>query len=808
MAKDLVVRATLDSTGIEQGAKSAEKSLGNIKRYAELAEKGLKSLGNGGGLDAVKKQFSGLGQQIDKFSKKMSGGLGVKQQARAIQAQLTEVATAYRSLSKEEQASASGKWLKNYMNELTVMGGKAQDTMKDMQKQISAMASDTPLLAGVAEATSLVANSFTIAKGAASALGMKEENLAQLQKKLTSLMAISNAAMNIKNALVNQGALKTAILNVRIRANALLTEIQAATTNKATVATKAATAAQLLWNKAIKAHPLITLITVVGAVAGALYGLIGRNKEAANEAKRHAEAEEARRKVLIEVGKATAESAGSQIALYKKLQHEWQGLRSQHEKNEWIKNNQQAFHDLGFAVNGVIQAENLLVKNEKNVLATLIARARAAAWYSHIEKLEAKQIEYEESVRANASTKTYKAGEKVTNVKGLREGVDYTTKQVTTKGKSNYYNVGHWQPDTKKMNEYTLTEAGAARLNQSELAASNKVQQTLIDSSRAATDKQVAHALGEMTKETKIVADNTKVLPTYTPTTTTTTTKGGKGGTTPTPENTLKWFDEQLSEIATKQGLAKTHEEWQKLENQRINTANQKLLLQIELKYGSSATTALGDASPLGNSVSGKPLGVNVPALTGITNALGNINENHYAEGIRQANEDAEKLLKSTEGLRLGAQAAADAFSALGQAIGGDAGKVVDVAGMLASSVAVMIEGYAKATAQAADLGPWAWLAFGLTGVAQLAAMIAQVKSFDTGGIIGGNGSFAAHNDGILMRAHQGEMMITKQQQRHLFDAINGGLDRNSGGNVTFTIHGRELHGVLNNYDNSMRRTR
>ena len=66
------------------------------------------------------------------------------------------------------------------------------------------------------------------------------------------------------------------------------------------------------------------------------------------------------------------------------------------------------------------------------------------------------------------------------------------------------------------------------------------------------------------------------------------------------------------------------------------------------------------------------------------------------------------------------------------------------------------------------------------------------------GGIGGGT---AFKGDNVYARLNSGEMVLNGRQQANLFNMINsGGLI--GGGQVTFKIQGRELVGVLNNYNN------
>lgn len=131
---------------------------------------------------------------------------------------------------------------------------------------------------------------------------------------------------------------------------------------------------------------------------------------------------------------------------------------------------------------------------------------------------------------------------------------------------------------------------------------------------------------------------------------------------------------------------------------------------------------------------------------------------------------DIDDAKKKMEGACSAASAMGSSLSSLGNAIGVPE---LDVAGVLAQSIAVMTEGFATATAQAATLGPWAWIGFAATGIAQLAAMISAMKNlngFASGGVVGGGSTFG---DRKFARVNSGEMILTKWQQARLFQMIN-----------------------------------
>lgn len=148
-----------------------------------------------------------------------------------------------------------------------------------------------------------------------------------------------------------------------------------------------------------------------------------------------------------------------------------------------------------------------------------------------------------------------------------------------------------------------------------------------------------------------------------------------------------------------------------------------------------------------------------------------------------------------------------DSFSQLGQAL---QMPELDVAGLIAQTIGSIMLGYGQATAQAASMGPWAWIAFAIAGMAQVATMIAQVHSlsgYAEGGIIQGKTTIGDRN---LARVNAGEMILNHRQQNHLFKMIDEGRTTNNSmaGNVSFRIAGKELVGVLRNYEDKMNKVK
>jgi len=273
--------------------------------------------------------------------------------------------------------------------------------------------------------------------------------------------------------------------------------------------------------------------------------------------------------------------------------------------------------------------------------------------------------------------------------------------------------------------------------------------------------------------------------------TTTSTTKTDK----PLTEGTSAWYDEQIKKLQDLQSqTATTTTEFKKFQEQI-----DELTRQRDFKFGDWRVGLTFDKQSLVQQVNesiGKLSEKIKPMVIPVT----------YDDGITAAKYKSEALLKQTEGLRLAANAAAGAFRNVGNAIGGMAGQAINVAGLVAQAIATIITGYATATAQAASMGPWAWVAFALAGLAEVATIVSNVKGmakFATGGIVGGN---SYTGDRQLIRVNSGEMILNGAQQARLWSMITGGS--NGGGEVTFRIQGQQLVGVLNNYNGKMGKVR
>ena len=110
-------------------------------------------------------------------------------------------------------------------------------------------------------------------------------------------------------------------------------------------------------------------------------------------------------------------------------------------------------------------------------------------------------------------------------------------------------------------------------------------------------------------------------------------------------------------------------------------------------------------------------------------------------------------------------------------------------------------EAAASGAAEAAKTPIVGWLMVG-AAIASVLGAFASLPKFASGGIVGG-GSYSGDN--VLARVNSGEMILNDYQQANLFRMLNSN-STNSNSNVEFIIRGDKLVGVINNYNNKMKK--
>lgn len=143
---------------------------------------------------------------------------------------------------------------------------------------------------------------------------------------------------------------------------------------------------------------------------------------------------------------------------------------------------------------------------------------------------------------------------------------------------------------------------------------------------------------------------------------------------------------------------------------------------------------------------------------------------------------DTEKVksIQKMAELQKAAGDVATVVGSIGQAFSSIEDPAAKITGTIAQAIATIALGYAQATTQAATLGPWAWVAFAATGMAQMISMIQSIHSatgYAEGGVIKGN-SYSGDNimaNGGSIGLNAGELVLNKAQQSTLASELQNG---------------------------------
>lgn len=260
--------------------------------------------------------------------------------------------------------------------------------------------------------------------------------------------------------------LKIAVLAVRATIGAFHVGIIALTQGL----TKAKVAVRAL-NIALKTNPWTLAASAIAAVVGGLWAYVEANKEAT-------EAEEKRETLMQKLAKTQSEgqkrigqAVGEVVAKYQVLQTEWKRLRTEQEKNKWLKANRDRFNELGASVWTVADAQAFLIDQAPAVINALKAVATADAYkelYQEAIKEKINDLQhgtvanggYYHTVKPGTAYSVSNSAEIPDEFKqaGLKNGSDYTYKWTGVKGLSSGLLIPT-DSGIKKLNNYRNRQA-------------------------------------------------------------------------------------------------------------------------------------------------------------------------------------------------------------------------------------------------------------------------------------------------------------------------------------------------------------
>lgn len=631
------------------------------------------------------------------------------------------------------------------------------------------------------------------------------------------------------------------VRKVQEAALAAAISVRTAAEGRGIIATKAATVAQAAFNAIAKANPYVLLATAVAAVGVALYAFASKSDEATEaEKKRQKELENSKRKteMMEDVQKSYTSTLASTYAQlmtkYTDLAASYKSLTSDMQRVQWIKTHQNELNELGLKVNNVKDAENVFNGNTDAIVEAFKARAKSAALAAKATALYTKQIELEQQYFNRYNQVKVQQGDAAPS--GLSMYADRS---------GGTYNGGKFTYN-QASGKFAYTAKGAAEAN-AELAKTDATLQN-IQSDYNDINSEINETVGQMAqlaKTAKTVQQTTNKTnntnksvnkPTFAAgsladlenqlSTLQQKYKDGLIALTPTDyqqkvETLTKAIEAKKIELGLYVPDDKISKQLQTLNEKNAKIARQQTFssfdvavgndkpngerdlsyIQQQMNYNDSLIKQLQDLqaeyAKLGEKGADayKLLGEEIESTKAKQTELGE-SAKQYAEQNKKIEENAQKWGTVADMVN----SAGSAFSSLGSAFEIPA---LNVASIIASAIASVIQGYSTASAQAATLGPFAWAAFSLSGLAQVAAVISQIHSlsgYAQGGIVSG-GSYVG--DSQIIRVNSGEAVLTQSDQARFMRLLDGGSVANQSQQMQYVgavVRGADLYLAFSNY--------
>lgn len=256
------------------------------------------------------------------------------------------------------------------------------NAMGDAQKQANVLANDERGMQGLIMGFSGLTGAASAAQGAIGLFSGENENLHKIMLKVQSLMAITIGLQQVQATLNKDSAF---MLVTVAKAKNMLAAAELRFATALGISNVAA--------KALMATLTLGLSVAIGVAIAAITRLVNKSQEA--------------KKATQEFNNATADAAYKSISGFERLRQEWNRLGSDMQaKNKFIKDNSEAFEDLGVQVTSVADAENILITNKDKFIEAQIAKARSVAGFELAAAKFKESVQKMQEAESMGATKT------------------------------------------------------------------------------------------------------------------------------------------------------------------------------------------------------------------------------------------------------------------------------------------------------------------------------------------------------------------------------------------------------------------
>lgn len=389
-------------------------------------------------LNELRNQSNALEDEAQKIEKATQEAENAAQSHVSFRTRLREV--------REElmQLELAGDTSSERYKQLQAQMGELSEAMDAVTTQQNMLKRGERMWDGLLSGLSGVSGAFSAAQGAVALFSGENENLQKIMLKVQSLMAVTIGLKEVQLALDKDEAFQLVTINglkewwnkllavgrgeqvastAATVADTTATIADTAATAANTAAQQANTAAQTGNTVAQGANTVATGAQTTAAVAGTaaniglagafrmvgaaiksipvfgwiaaalsvLVGVIVHFVSKANEGKKAAQ----------EFYKSLAENAYKPIATIEDLSLKWNALGDDLDaKKKFIEENKAAFDELGVSINGVTDAENLLINNKQAFINAQIEKAKALVYLQQAQEKVKTLLEQEQAYNA------------------------------------------------------------------------------------------------------------------------------------------------------------------------------------------------------------------------------------------------------------------------------------------------------------------------------------------------------------------------------------------------------------------------
>ena len=783
MANSLKVQLSLDASGYTQGI---EKASEKTREYTN---------------------------QITKISKDLPN---LTREMKTAQRETLNLTLAVSRLTEEQRNSAEGQAMIRMLEETKQRAADLTDMLGDTRTQIRNMASDTLDLDAATDAISILGNTFSSLQGTIGLVTGDTDKMKKAVTAFTTVQSTLNAVTSISNAIQKQSALITVLSTKYTNLKKIATRAATIAEIRNTAATNKGKVGQNSFNMALAIGKALlgdwkSLILAAGVAIGGYAAITAMTaedtKKLEEEEKKAQKEEEALMKTQKEHDDMIRDKYASTVAdltsKYKELQQNWKELKTEAEKTQAFKKTQKALQDMGFAVNSIVDIDNILLSNEGAMVKYFDAVGRAAAYAA----LKMEAFKKAAELQWDLAQKQKKI--KGQNKAGTEMSADYVDRYKLKEGKDY-----KWKNPKGVHDRIVLTDEGADKVNEKAVKKSSEIlgiekeikkvkeEQAYWDKNLLKTKKEQADILKGANINPYVDKDDSSK----------TTKPKNKDKNALTPEekalqertNELtQYYENNPIKISIDYSEAEIEDKIKRLQTKLKNTP-----LKINGVFNPERDKIKGQIETWQEELKPKKSIVDEEEFTNsITRGIESSKKALQDWDDAQTRSKEQKLEEFNQ-IGEGVQNMGSIFASISQMTGDEN---IAIMGIIGQAVANIALSFSKAMATHKSISIWDWIGAAATGLATMVSIMGTIKQqtsgYATGGVVGGN---SYTGDNLLVRVNSKERILTAKQNK----ALNDGLAQiNSFDQVgrlygTVTVKGSDLNIAMKNFNKTQKKSR